>query len=341
MTLKPTNFFTLLILYLAFLGCENESPENIAEVRCTIAAKSLEALTGNLIFERGYVHLNKVEVSGTKNGVAMNTSTSFIDPEQFFFIGDDPRQPIKVPIAEAVYGNAEVSLYFFRDPYVLQIKDTTYLDPANPSDEGNSDNDDDGDEDEADDDEETDEPADDNEDDEDEDADEDNSDEESDDDDNNDDEESDDDNDNDNEGEDDDDNGGRKSTQKGKTVNLADFMDHASPPIVLLGNFKSPEANIKVLVAIDIATLRLKPGQGVSDSLVVRKTNEISAQATFQPGLWFGAITKSEILNASLINFRGETVLFIHKDFNTALHAKIASAIEASTELNFQGNSGR
>lgn len=310
---------------MAIPGCENESPDNIAEIKCSVTSKSLVAFTGNLVFDRAYVHLNKVEVSGTKNGISMNASTSFTQPEEFFFIGDDPRQPIKVPIAEAIYGDPEVRLYFHRDPYVLQLKDTTYQDQVdNPTDDGESDDDEsEGDSDNG----ESDGDSDDGDQDDDDDSDE----EESDGDEN--DNDGDDDNDAEDEGEEDDD--GRKSAMKGKTVNLAEFISHAKPSIVLFGNLQTTQGPIKVFVAVDISSVRLTPELN-SDSLVVRKTNDISAQATFQPGLWFGSITQAEIMNSVLIDFKGETVLFIHKDFNALLHAKITSAIEASTELLFQ-----
>lgn len=44
-------------------------------------------------------------------------SINFQSPEQFFFSGEDPRQPIRVPVAAATDENAMVPLFFFRDTY--------------------------------------------------------------------------------------------------------------------------------------------------------------------------------------------------------------------------------
>lgn len=79
----PSLIFTLLILSL--VACENESPEQLGKVNCQITSSANSSLNGRLIFDRGYVHLSRVEVDGVKNDARQYAFTDFEQPEQFFF----------------------------------------------------------------------------------------------------------------------------------------------------------------------------------------------------------------------------------------------------------------
>jgi hypothetical protein len=309
-----------LVIVLAMAACDIDLTEKMGKVNCTVISENNSAFNGFLTFNRGYVHLSQVDVSGNKNGQEEVATASFSTPEQFFFIGADPRQPIKVPIAEATYSEPEVQLIFYRDTYTLQLRDTVYnssSDDNNDSEEDNDgsdegDNDNNGDDDENEGEDESDDEG----------------------------EGDDDDNDNEDEDEDDNEDGdgdddGRITATKDKTANLSDFIDNARPSIVLLGDYQKDGKRIKILVALDYNSLPLRP-QTDQDSLVVQSTSDMFAMATFRPGLWFNSIPAESIEKATLISYRGETVLFIHKDFNQALHDLITSGIAESTKLVFE-----
>lgn len=327
------------------------------------------------------------------------------NPSSFFLIGNDPRQPIRVPIAEATYHDPKVSLYFFRDPYLLQIKDTVYQqspgddnggsDPElpgsgdgggddqggegptdsedgdqedddeddeagdnEPGDEGIDDDGDDGDdddsgdddigdqsgdgnddgddnEDSADDDQHTDndDEGDDDDDDDDE-GDDDDDDEGDDDDEDDDDDEGDDDDDQD----DDDDDDGRLKASRGKTVNLSDFISNAKPSLLLLGTYQKGDSVIQVIVALDLEPTQLSPTPAAP--MIVRTSDMLFATATVQPGKWFEAVPSADLNKCALISFRGQTVLLIHKDFNSSIHEILIRQVQPSADVQFRVEKG-
>jgi hypothetical protein len=325
-----------LAFVLAMVACDSDLAEKMGKVNCSLVSENNTAYNGALTFNRGYVHLSQVDVTGNKNGQGEVATTSFPIPEQFFFIGTDPRQPIKVPIPEATYSNPEVQLIFYSDTYTLQLRDTVYNSSPedNNGDEGHGgdENDEGDDNNESGDDDQNDEGDDDDnegEDDKDEGEGEDDNEDGDDHGSNDDGEDSDDD-----DGEDDDDDG-RIAATKGKTVNLNDFINNARPSVILLGDYQKSGKSIKIVVALDYNSLVLRP-QTDLDSLVVQSSSDMFATATFHPGVWFNRIPAESLEKAMLISFRGETVLFIHKDFNQALHDLITSGIAESTKLVFE-----
>jgi hypothetical protein len=372
-----TRFILFSLIILSLVCCEGEPIEQLGEVNAQITSANNGAFNNQLVFDRGYVHLTNVEVQGLKDGTMKSAQTGFSEPEQFFFIGEDPRQPVKVPIAEATYDDPSVNLYFYHDPYVLQVRDTVYADYPNGGEPGNPDNgggngdgngngngngdgdgdDDDGDDgddgdgddddndndgddedDDGDDDDDDDDDGDDDDDDDDDgdDDDGDDEDDDGDDDDDRDDDGDDDDDDGDDDRDDDDDDGRLQAT--GKTVNLIDFLLNGKPSIVLLGTYQQIGDTIQVIVALDMDPMQLRPSS--PDSMVVRRADQLFATATFQPGRWFDTVNQADLDEAYLINFRGRTVLFVHKDFNTSIYQKIIGNVHPTTQLEFRIENG-
>jgi hypothetical protein len=309
-------FHFLLLTLIALAACENEPATQITEIECRLTSTQNEALAENLIFDRGYVHLQRVEVTGLKDGVTASATRDFGEPEQFFFIGADPRQPVMVPIAEATYLDPKVSLTFFQDDHVLIVRDTTYQS------DGDGDTPPDGDSGDGDDEE--------GDDDDDDDDDNDNGDDDDDGENGDDDDESGDDDD------DDDDDDGREKTLTGKTADLNDFLLHAKPAVVLLGQYTKNNSIISVIVAVELAAIQMTPSTG--DSIVVAQEDKLSAIATFLPAAWFKTVSQQELDAANLIRFRGQPVMLIHKNFNATLHEKLIKNIAESTQLAFRAS---
>lgn len=361
-------FFRYLIsCFIVFWGCAESESLNYSEVHCFLKAEPVSLLNGRLLLDAGHLNLSRIEASATRfDGQNIAVSHSFSgNSGDFLFIGTDPLQPVQLRFQAAIYQNITLDFYPVRDEYKLILKDTVLSEPdptpspggdngGNQDDNGgeddgeNGDNDDhegDEDDDEGDDDDDDDEDGDDDgeeddgEEDDGDEEEEDEEDEEDEDDGDSDDEDEDEDDegsDNDDGGDEDNDNdeGGRTGSITAKTVDLAHFLAHAKPGIVLTGNYRSPSAAFTVMVAMgQLNKLVVSSSQIGKDSVVLSNNDLLEATAVFDLRKWFQNITADELEKALIILYKGQQILFIHPEFNEALHSKISAMVQSSITL--------
>ncbi len=136
------------------------------------------------------------------------------------------------------------------------------------------------------------------------------------------------------EDEDDEDDDGRMSENKKKrTVDIDHFFQHAKPSMVISGTYRNNTKILKLLFIVDgLDKIILTGKQNGSSTINFNKQN--LAKVTFNPQYWFDSLKPSDLESASIQTYRGEQVVFIHKDFNKRLFKALASKLEGSAELN-------
>ncbi len=120
-------------------------------------------------------------------------------------------------------------------------------------------------------------------------------------------------------------------------VNLRDFFQNAKPGMVVIGTYKNNDKTMRLIfVASGIEKFTLPGKQNDSFSVILADRN--TAEITFDPERWFSSVRPADIESASTQLYQGETVLFIHQDFNGQIYQALVPHLEESTDLTFEGN---
>ena len=106
------------------------------------------------------------------------------------------------------------------------------------------------------------------------------------------------------------------------TVDLDHFFQHAKPSVVVFATLTLNAQNINIVFAItDLKEITIPATQNDGPRIVVDEHGRASAD--FNPERWFESISTTDLENASLQSYQGQTVMFIHKDVNTPLFEKL------------------
>jgi hypothetical protein len=318
-------YLAFLFTALVFSGCENEALEDAASMDCSFKLDRLTAANGKLIIDDSYLHMTSANIKGLRDGSEdINASKNFTSTQGTVRLnGDDPLQPLRIPVPSGSYSQVTITLMLHQDNYALVLRDTVFGEPNN---NGGNGGDDDGDGDDGDDD----------------------------------------------NGTGGNDTGGTgtggtggytggtggytggtggsdsgsaggtggnsggsngSAGRAGKTVDLADYLRHGKPSMLIAGTYTDGSTVIKVLVALDHSpVITFSSANTTPDTLVLNKNSSHAALASFNTAILFQHITPAIIESADLINYRG-TAVFIHRDFNTTLFTAIDEKLQASASL--------
>jgi hypothetical protein len=132
----------------------------------------------------------------------------------------------------------------------------------------------------------------------------------------------------------DDDDGRASENKTGQTADLDHFFQNAKPGMVVVGAYESNGKVINIIfIASGIEKLSLRAKQNDAFNIVLSDQN--FAEITFNPEYWFETITPDQIESAQMLTYQQQTVLFIHRAFNSDLFQALVPRIEGSAELNF------
>ena len=88
--------------------------------------------------------------------------------------------------------------------------------------------------------------------------------------------------------------------------------------------------NINIVFAItDLKEITIPATQNDGPRIVVDEHGR--ASVSFNPERWFESISTTDLENASLQSYQGQTVMFIHKDVNAPLFEKLLNNFINST----------
>lgn len=135
-------------------------------------------------------------------------------------------------------------------------------------------------------------------------------------------------------GNDDDDDDDDDRTFGNTAVDLDHFFQNAKPSLVVFGTLNNNGVTTKLIfVVTNHEKFSLRATQNDNHNIVL--TEKHSATISFDPEQWFSAISTSDIESASKQIYQGQAVVFIHRDFNSNLHAALLSKLEASAQMTF------
>jgi hypothetical protein len=133
---------------------------------------------------------------------------------------------------------------------------------------------------------------------------------------------------------DEDDHGGRVAEHKGQFVDIDHFFQHAKPGLVIAGTYLGNGITLKLLFVVDdVSNIRLMAKQNDSPGITLQNRNQ--AQVSFNPQKLFESITASQLESSAIQTYQGQTIIFIHRDFNTPLFDALITNLEGSADLNF------
>lgn len=132
--------------------------------------------------------------------------------------------------------------------------------------------------------------------------------------------------------------GGRTNDLQASTVDLEHFFEHAKPALFASLIYTTPAKKIHVIVALDnFALMDFQNTQRLS----ITDLYGNKAKATIDVASWFSNITNNDLENSVLINYGGESVLLIHRQFNANLFLKITERFSKSFALAISTNAGK
>lgn len=124
--------------------------------------------------------------------------------------------------------------------------------------------------------------------------------------------------DDDNDDDDDDDDRGMSVMQ---TVDLRQYIQTAKPGLLVIGRYSS-SSSFNIIIAVDNApTLVYNTSQDTT--YIVNRQAMNFLEGELDMNRLFSGITSAEIERAQRIVYRGELVLFVHRQFNTQLYTKV------------------
>ena len=122
-------------------------------------------------------------------------------------------------------------------------------------------------------------------------------------------------------------------------MDLDGFFKTARPALVVFATYSSDNSTVRLIfVASDFEKLSLRAQQNDGTQILLGPNN--TANITFDASRWFDSIKPADIEAGSLQMYQGQEVLFIHKDYNTALYQAIVSRLESSAKLTVNPKDG-
>ena len=126
----------------------------------------------------------------------------------------------------------------------------------------------------------------------------------------------------------------RSSSASIATVDLDHFFQNAKPGMVVFGTLEYSTQKINVIfVVTDPAEISVRAMQGSGSRIVLEQQN--ASVVRFDAEQWVEGLTEKDFEDAVLQLYKGQAVLFIHKDFNGALFEKLFSRLTPSASFRF------
>ncbi|MEO5600126.1 MAG: hypothetical protein ABIR06_04290 [Cyclobacteriaceae bacterium] len=317
------SIITSILVLIFITGCTPDQVFHAAHIKASFRLRSQTALDGKVHIDEAYLKLHEINVTGNGQGDITNLTHPIPTEEPPYQLSKHDSSQVSFNLLSRNYNQLDFHLILFQDTYELIIKEEI-IDGGAPDDGGNDPDDNSGDKDE-DDENDNDDGDGDHEEDEDEGENDDEGDE---------DDEDDNDNDNDDHDQEDEDDDGRLSENKKRTVDIDHFFQNAKPGLLIAGTYQNNGKTLKLIFVLDHfakLTVRAKP----NDSQVILLGEQNIADIVFDPVQWFEAIANSALESADIQIYQGQQVVFIHRDFNTALFDALAGKLEKSTSLHF------
>ncbi|MEX2235779.1 MAG: hypothetical protein WD824_26715 [Cyclobacteriaceae bacterium] len=131
----------------------------------------------------------------------------------------------------------------------------------------------------------------------------------------------------------DNDDGRTSDENNSQVVDLDHFFQNAKPGMAVFGIYENNGKVINIIfIGSGIEKFNVRAKQNDADAIVLGEKN--IARMTFDPDRWFESITAAAIESARLQVYQQQTVLFVHKDYNTELFQMLAPRIEGSANMN-------
>jgi hypothetical protein len=117
-------------------------------------------------------------------------------------------------------------------------------------------------------------------------------------------------------------------------IDLADFFQNARPGLLVTATYRNNGKSVKLIFVGDgIERLSVSARQNDSPRIIV--TGKGTAYISFDPQQWFSSITPTDIESAAIQKYQGESVLFIHPDFNANLFQAVNPRVQESADWHF------
>lgn len=117
-----------------------------------------------------------------------------------------------------------------------------------------------------------------------------------------------------------------------EVLDLDQFFRGARPGLVVMARYANNGQTINILFAVtDLEKLSVTARQNDGVAIVLNKQN--LAEVSFDAATWFEGVTAGEIESARMQQYQGQQVLFIHRDFNSALYDRLLSRLDSSVYL--------
>lgn len=114
------------------------------------------------------------------------------------------------------------------------------------------------------------------------------------------------------------------------TVDLDHFFQHAKPSLVVFATWTFNGQNINVVLAVtEEERITIRATQNDEPRIMVNEHGR--GTVNFNPERWFESISTADLQNASVQDYQGQPVMFIHKDVNTPLFEILLNNIKSST----------